>query len=272
MSTNRLTTHQFGPGVTADGTRIEQALRELVALYNDVPADLVLRRWSCSPLVWGWSPPTTGTNALPFMGHLNTSGSVLQPPTAAQIHNTQRVKSCRANSSIAGMYTVEVALTPERPIIIGSLSATAEWQTGGPYANNWTWGAAAPAGFAAGDPTSDVTLQACLADAWDLENRKKLRQESLVYRTRSDVFAVQPDEDSLPTDIIFPQRLVGAKPWPFRGFLVEAKHPVLVPAEARVVLQFTVPVYSAANVASWPLVAGQGNVWTFGAQVWEGTR
>lgn len=285
MATNRLVSHQFGPGVTLDGTRIEHALRDLVALYNDVPADLVLRRWSPSTLVWGMTPPSTSI-VVPWMSEHNGSAglSTYERPDAEDIQNPYRVKSTRhavVSPNESNSQVFDVTFAAVHPVVIGAFTVMAEWQKVGPYQNNWTYGAVPPTGKANGDPTEDFTLQVCVSDAWDIENRKKLRQESLVYRIRSDAFLNQiisvaagvtgmPPHGLLPTH---PQLDGAGNPVAFSGFAVANAHPVLVPSGARVHFILTIPKYGAANTSSWSHTMPQiGNVWSLSATCWEATR
>ena len=276
MATNRLLPQQFQPGATLDGTRIEQALQELVALYNDVPPDLLQRRWSPSELVWGYSPDANGATAgtpqqLPWMHWNNTDtlSATLQTPTTFQ--NFHRAKSCLVPTItpvVAGEFLLhwEVSHVSPYPTILGALTCFAEWQATGPYQNNWVYGAAPPPGHLAGEGTEDFTLQATFADGWDLENRQKLRQGALVWQMRSDAFNFT--NIAVGADTISPAHPIGS----FRGFGVHATPLVLIPANARVIFQATIPRYPVAANSSWGGTPNEENAWNFCAQLWEACR
>lgn len=287
MATNRLLPHQFGPGITLDGTRIEQALRALIDKYNDVPADLVLRRWSPSPMVWGFTP--AGQLALPaalpspFLPEVNTTaGAVFEPPTT--IYNPYRVKSLMYPGVESGdvvSRSWEVSFVPGRPVLVGSLTLLAEYQTKGAWMRNrWLYEAGAAAfGEVNNTPCKDITLQTCISDGWDVENRKKLHQESLVFEVRSDAFKNQADgfvpaqttQPPHPAALLFP--VPPDVPGVFRGFIVEGMPMVLVPAGARVHFILTIPEYADATASTWDIKNPDvDNAWNLHAQIWEATR
>ena len=259
MPSNRLTPHQFAPGNTADGTRIEAAVRALCEKFEDFPAEFVARRWSMSPLVWGFTPPIydagvpeyDAVHSLPFLpvGPLVMAG--LETPADADIENEYRNKSL-ANITV-DRYAMEVTLLASRPLIIGSLTVLAEAVAGGSYTNNWV---AATEGV--------FSLQVCVSDAWDLENRKKLRQEALIYETAPSRWGFDPSGLGPGADPVSP-----VSPWaPFDGKGVTAQPMILVPAGGRVVFQWIIPV----NNGSWGDYPWQTNVWNLCAQVWSPMR
>jgi len=277
VKTNRLLPHQFAPGSTIDGTRIEQALQALVALYNDVPPALVLRRWSQSSMVWGLSPSLKFDGFDPqFLSRDNSErASTLEPPTT--FRNEQRAKSTVVQPTdwsalpvVVDTRTMEVTFATSTPIIIGALALMAEVQTLGAIEYNkvWEYGAAPPPGKNPGDPSDDFTLQVCVSDGWDIENRKKLRQESLVYNMRSDAFKFDPSGTGAATvDNIDPAHPSGV----FDGYAVIPAPLILVPAGARVVIQWTLPIWSAETASNWSNIPAQRNVWNVCAQVWRPT-
>tara|TARA_R110000868_G_scaffold34404_12_gene124287 strand:+ start:1023 stop:1874 length:852 start_codon:yes stop_codon:yes gene_type:complete len=280
VSTNRLLPWQFAPGLDCSATRVEHALLELVALYNDVPADLVNRRWSPSYPSWHVSPEVTATpRTLPFMSAVNntaTGTSSVATNAFSTFQNPYRAKSNAVPSLVPGitynstdLLTWEVSLSCSRPTIIGSVWCMAERQATGAYTNNWIYGAVPPPDKVVGAPTTDFTMQACVSDGWDLENRKKLRQEALVWRMRSDAFAFSRSA-GVAADTIVPAHPIGL----FRGFGVAACPLVLVPAQGRVRVQFTIPRYgidaaSSDLLSTWGFYPNGKNVWTLGLQMWE---
>lgn len=277
-TSNRVLPHQFAPGNTADFTRVEQALLKLTDTFNDVPPEFIQRRWSHNSLVWGYSPPNDATpNKLPFLRCINDSFSfsVLEPPTAADIKNLQRVKSCYVpviapNGGSQDLLTWEVAWTCAKPTIIGGFTLAAEARLSllatGPYTNFWRFGAGAPV---PGDPVDDYTVQVCIDDGFDLTNRKRLRQEMLVYNMPSNAFQFYP-VSGLPAglDTMQPSHPSG-EAWD--GILVDIEQLILVPAGARVRAMFTVPLYSDVTYAQWGAAPQALNVWSCTAQVWEAT-
>lgn len=277
MSTNRLLPHQFAPGVTLDGTRIEQALIALVDQFNDVPPDCVQKRWSPSWMVWGLSPEKTAApRNLPFLVGLNHpafGSSSLEAVTSTS--NPYRAKSAHLAPTGDIGRVLEVSFVSSKPVIIGGLCVMAEAETsGGPYQNRWKYGATPPAGKVTGDPTDDFTLQATVSDGWDLENRKKLRQEALVCRRPSSAFLFSPVAESVAVvDSILPPRpLTGGVQEPFRGFAVSVSPLILVPRQGRVRFQFTIPGYPNADASTWGAYPANGNAWSLAACIYEATE
>lgn len=263
MPSNRLLPQQFGPNLTLDGTRIEQNAKELAALFSDVPADLVSRRWSAQHVVGHFAPSSNAAaSSLPFLGYAN--GLTAQNPS--------RVKSCKVvgidNVNVGGqdLLTWELALYLSRPTILSSLTLAAAYDA--TFANDWTYGAAAPPPFANGDPSQDFTLQACVDDGWDWENRRKLRQELLVWQVPADAFRLTVPA-ALPGDNLAPSYPTGLAP---QAHVVAANPIVLLPQNSRLRFQLTVPVYANPAASSWGARPWQGNIWTLHAEVLEAVR
>lgn len=275
MANNRLLPYQFAPGLTADGTRIETALRKIVELYNDIPPSLVERRWFPTHRVWHHAPGYHWTGALaeytkmPWMDALNgiSACASKQPADPAAIQNVERVKSCAVpgivlseTMSTQGLLTWEVSFHTTAPTILSCATWFAEFFDA-PDKNNWTV-------IATGEPLADVTFQVCVDDGWDLDSRKKLRQEALVYRVPSNVW----DNTEFPGV---------ASPWTglpvvtsimtFKAVTLDQF--VLIPEYSRVRIQCTIPVYDG-----WLTTWGSGNepanknLWTVHLEMWEPTR
>lgn len=276
MKSNRLVPHQFGPGITADFTRVEQSLRALTDRFNDVPADCVSRRWSKSPMCWGYTPATgPQPGYFPFARCLNnvaTAAATRQPPTAAQMLWLERNKSIGVpgllpNGLGEDLLTWEVSWISSHPTIIGNVTVFA-YSDATLYPNHWWYETAPPPGYNEFDPTEDFTLQVCVDDAWELQNRKKLRQEALVYRMRSNAFLFNPVAFA-PNDTASPPHPVHS----FDGFAVTASPLVLVPAGGRVRVMWTIPKYFSNNVSTWDKDIPQAyNCWSISTEVWEATQ
>lgn len=282
MSSNRLLPYQFAPGLDASPTRIEQSLLELAKLYDDVPADLVRRRWSPSPLLWGFSPPQVTPNGSPYLEEFNFSFSGTNPISHDQLTNTYRAKSTEVDGITfegyptgGGLLTWEVTMLASHPMIIGSLVVMAGFLYANlsPYQNYWRYGITPPPGHAENEPTQDFTLQVCISDGWDLENRKKLRQESLTYKMRSDAFNFtsiystpsDPTQPPMPMD----EELHHIN---WDGFAVMADALVLVPVGARVVFQWTIPRYPDPDNSTWGTDPTKGNTWNLRALTYSPTH
>lgn len=291
LPSNRRLPSQWTDGNTIDATRIEACLQQLIEDFNDVPADCVGRRWSPSWPVWGMAPANlpfvspfafswARSRRLPFLSAVNSvynSAVFLQQPPSYT--NPQRVKSCgvptidptlAADDLTGDLLTWEVSWVCNRPTLIGSLAVLAEWQSGGPYQNDWVYGAAFPVlppGLANGDATTDFTLQCCVDDAWDVQNRRKLRQESLIFKMRSDAFQFFGQGGA---DTILPARPVSNGS--FAGFAVRSNPLILVPTGGRVRMQWTVPLYKDADsldVSTWGPNPMAKNLWSLACQLWS---
>lgn len=278
MSSNRLLPYQFAPGLDASPTRIEQSLLELAKLYDDVPADLVRRRWSPSPLLWGFSPPQVDAAGTPFLSAYNFAFGGDHPVDANQLTNKYRCKSCSADGitvDTGDFLTWEVTMLASYPMIIGSLVVMAGAFVA-PYHNQWLYGVHgpdAPGGHADGSPTEDFTLQVCISDGWDLENRKKLRQESLTYKMRSDAFKTF-SVPAISADPTLPEMPLDAlrNPTYWNGFAVMADALVLVPVGARIVFQWTIPYYNDPDMSTWGIHPTRGNTWNLRALTYSPTH
>lgn len=282
MSSNRLLPYQFAPGLDASPTRIEQSLLELARLYEDVPADLVKRRWSPSPLLWGFSPPQVTPGGSPYLEEYNYAFSGTNPISHSQLTNTYRAKSTQVDGISfedypvgGGLLTWEVTMLASHPMIIGSLVVMAGFLYANlsPYQNIWKYGVNPPPGHTEGQPTQDFTLQVCISDGWDLENRKKLRQESLTYKMRSDAFNFT-SAYSAPNDPTQPPMPVdeGLHHINWDGFAVMADALVLVPVGARVVFQWTIPRYPDPDNSTWGADPTKGNTWNLRALTYSPTH
>lgn len=276
MSSNRLLPYQFAPGLDASPTRIEQSLLKLAELYDDVPAEFMQRRWSPSHMLWGFSPPSVTMAGNPYLKWYNPGSSATNP---------YRCKSCFAEGlgdppNEGYMLTWEVTALASHPMIISSLvvmagrinSATST------YLNPWVYGGEPPPGYSAGDPTQDFTLQVCISDGWDLENRKKLRQESLTYQTQSSAFKFSPTgippaflsaDTTLPP---MPIEAVSGEPTKWNGFAVMADALVLVPVGARMVFQWTIPWYGNDLRSTWGYYPWRKNTWNLRALAYSPTH
>lgn len=276
---NRLLPQQFGAGTDISGTRIEHALDALVRVYNDVPADLVKRRWCPSHLVANYSPSSgagggvPAARELPWMRNRNSTAVAAPAPVQqiTEVQNPQRVKSCAVPTvTDANLWTWEVVFANARPIIVSAASLFAEFQAAGPYQNDWTYIAPVPTlppGLGNGDPTTDVTFQLCVDDGWDIENRRKLRQEVLLWRFRSDAFFSDP-KFSAAADTMLPPHPIGK----WQGHALLTTPLVLIPAYSRVRAQVTIPRYPGANTQSWGIYPYAGNVWALHLEAFEATR
>lgn len=276
MSSNRLLPYQFAPGLDASPTRIEQSLLKIAELYDDVPAEFMQRRWSPSHMLWGFSPPSVTMAGNPYLKWYNPNSSATNP---------YRCKSCFAEGlgdppNDGYMLTWEVTALASHPMIISSLvvmagrinSATST------YLNPWVYGGEPPPGYSAGDPTQDFTLQVCISDGWDLENRKKLRQESLTYQTQSSAFKFSPTgippaflsaDTTLPP---MPIEAVSGEPTKWNGFAVMADALVLVPVGARMVFQWTIPWYGNDLRSTWGYYPWRKNTWNLRALAYSPTH
>ena len=275
MPANRLLPQQFAAGTDISATRIEQSLAALVATFNDVPADLVKRRWCPSHVVAGYSPSqdigVTTARQLPWMQHVNSTGiGVLEPPTSIQ--NTERVKSCAVPQAPI-LLVWELAFANSRPVILSALSMFAEAVATGPFTNPWQYGGAPPTdppGLAIGGPTTDFTFQLAVDDGWDVDNRRKLRQEVLVWRLRADAFDFDPTA-VVAADTLLPPSPVANGVW--RGHALTPTPLVLLPVGARARVQMTVPRYiDPVGNSTWGAQPWKGNAWTMHAEILEATR
>lgn len=277
MSSNRLLPYQFAPGLDASPTRIEQSLLKIAELYDDVPPEFVQRRWSPSHMLWGFSPPSVTMAGNPYLQWYNGSGP--------NVTNPYRCKSCFVDGLSDGqdegyLLTWEVTVLASHPMIIGSFVVMAGTINGATstYNNPWVYAADPPPGHNIGEPTEDFTLQVCISDGWDLENRKKLRQESLTFQTPSKAFKFSPA--GIPPALLsadttmppMPLELVSGEPTKWNGFAVMADALVLVPVGARMVFQWTIPWYGVFLRSTWGFHPYRHNTWNLRALAYSPTH
>lgn len=284
MSSNRLLPYQFAPGLDASPTRIEQSLLKIAELYDDVPPEFVQRRWSPSHMLWGFSPPSVQPAGTPYLKSTNVTFNYNFEPKNSQITNRYRCKSCYVNGlsvpfSEGELLTWEVTVLASHPMIVGSFVVMAGriLAEGSSYTNPWLYSFNPPPGQEQEDPTQDFTLQVCISDGWDLENRKKLRQESLIYQTPSKAFKFSPvgiPPAFLSADTTLPPMPLNldGEPVKWDGFAVMADALVLVPAGARMVFQWTIPLYGDAETSTWGANPEQHNTWNLRALAYSPTH
>ena len=277
MATNRLLPYQFAKGLSAAPTRIETALRKLVATFNDVPPDLIARRWTPTHRVArSTGTPLQVSNLLPWMTASNVQACTgRQPGDADAVLNDQRAKSTGVpgivilrNSTAGELYTWEVTFKTTRPTMLSSATLFAEYNAY--YLNQWKNGAApAPPTKTPNDPANDFTFQICVDDAWDATNRRKLRQEALVYQTSAQTYENSPNGVAawvLSPQPVIPETLSSPT---FKAVTMDPL--VLLPELATVRVQVTFPVYSGYN-STWNTYGPGGNTWTVHLELWECTQ
>ena len=166
------------------------------------------------------------------------------------------------------LYTWEVTFKTTRPTMLSSATLFAEYNAY--YLNQWKNGAApAPPTKTPNDPANDFTFQICVDDAWDATNRRKLRQEALVYQTSAQTYENSPDGApawALTTQPVIPETLAAPT---FKAVTMDPL--VLLPELATVRVQVTFPVYSGYN-STWNTYGPGGNTWTVHLELWECTQ
>jgi len=262
VNTNRIIGPQFGDGITLDGSRIQAARDELIALVNSLPPDLVAARWSPTLIALGFMPSiSTGaapppTGSLPFMGAINdfAGTAALQKPTPP-IPNQERVKSCDvaaitfAGGTTGDLLTWETSVFIERPTILAAATLFAE-DSDLTYNNTWLYGDQPPTGESWGAPTHDVTLQVCVDDLYQGFDRKRLKQEAVTFNYDTAQFKFNTQNCAAGLDTMKPQyrpNAVAGKP--FNGKAIRLTPYILLPEYSRLRLQWTIPQYGTEKDA-----------------------
>jgi hypothetical protein len=268
---------QFADGTTIDGSRIDNAMQDLVEHVNRVPHGDVKDRWTQTQYVMGWSPAKLrvldqADTRLPWMQAFNNdnqlatiTGAPAVSPDAYQ--NPQRVKGygVRAispdleGSAVAAIkngvqYVWSAPIHLGASAIIKSLDVFFMLDTNAPglhpYQNTYRF-SALPLGVSDVN-TRDVSVQ-ILVDrpvAYGSENR---RLNQVVSNKRD--FAINTAQmlhtPALPTQDMFPGPYPGGN-LSGRWFVVDVNEPV--PEGSRVRLAIVIPDYTLLApgvVAGW---------------------
>lgn len=288
---SRRQTYQFAKGTTADATRIETSLDEVIALWNGVPDNALARQFVRTKRVFHWAPAqwfnqANGSFNLPFMAFLvndqsRTPGYVTVGVPRQPYVNAQRVKSIYAGPLINPTFgrslvspdvfftntyfTLELSWLLPRATVLSRATVLAEANAGLMYDNRWKYGN--------GSPSRDVTFQVCVDDAFDTNNRKRLRQEALIYTQPSNIYDNLPgDGVSPPPDTLLPPiGSLSSQSWV--GKVVDCSPLVALPEQARVRTQLTIPCYGDPADASWgDANPWLHNTWTVELELWERVR
>lgn len=164
----KVTKQQFSDGTTIDGSRIDDAMEEVVDRFNAVPKSDIDTRWMQTQYVMGFSkPPTGGIGQQPFLPVMN-SGTMTYPATTEPgvIQNPWRIKASdmpdvqpsSADANLQWAWTIPLFF--ERPVIVDAIHVFLTTDTTGSpeYDGDFVYQAAAPLGYAAGDNSEDLTV------------------------------------------------------------------------------------------------------------------
>ncbi len=253
VKTNRLLPAQFAQGVTLDGSRIGATRDRLIELLNTLPPDLVAARWCPTHIAQSFLPSQKSggapTGSLPFMPWLNDNNRKCplagQVPTNAQLaQNTQRAKSVAVPFPVttANLYIWETSFFVERPSILAALTLFAE-DVQDPYLNKWLYGTSPPTGKSAGQATDDVSLQICVDDLYQSSDRKRLKQEAVLFNYDTAQMLFNTQDCSAISDTAKPGLAGTTKV--FNGKAIRLTPYILLPEYSRVRIQLTIPNYSS---------------------------
>lgn len=96
MTNREQTKEQFSTATTADGNRLDRAMRDIVAFWNSVPKRNRQRRYVQTQLVGGFMMGAAQLRSLPFMSVANTA-YFYNPTAPSTTQNFWRFKGTRNN-------------------------------------------------------------------------------------------------------------------------------------------------------------------------------
>ena len=179
LSVREITPQQFADGTTIDGVRVDRAIGDFVALWNNIPKRMLKGRFVENTLVGGYMPhPTYVSDKFPWQpahNSINPSDIVTGrgPPDSLGVANEWRNKGFRVdgidlerpdpvmNQSVL-MWTSSFWF--DKPKVLNGVFLN--MATDSVYTNNFAYGATPPPGQSNGNPSQDVFLEVAIKNAF----------------------------------------------------------------------------------------------------------
>jgi len=242
-SLRRFTHEQIAPQVAVVGSRIDRAVRDLIARYNGLEPQDMGKRWVICQRVGGYSPQFNSIiqdpSQLPW---LNVSNSQDQVTGINPVQNEYRLKGT-FNPDIAvpsgdklgedTQYVWSTTFYTDRPIRILGLNLTMQSDLVHWYMNPWVYGVHAPPSRAVGQPLNDMYLDVSVDDRFYTSTRSKSEPEIRISQTSADIY--NPSQTS-----------------PQEGVDIDVRNiDIRIPQFSRVRLSIMVPAYDTTYVSGW---------------------
>lgn len=242
-SLRRFTHEQIAPQVAIVGSRIDRAVRDLIARYNGLEPQDMGKRWVICQRVGGYSPQFNSIiqdpSQLPW---LNVSNSQDQVGNIDPVQNPYRLKGT-FNPDIADpsgdkdgantQYVWSTTFYTDQPIRILGLNLTMTSDRVHWYMNPWKYGSVPPPSRSAGQPLNDLYLDVSVDDRFYTSTRAKTEPEIRISLSSADIY--KPDGDPDQTNVVIDIRNIDVR----------------VPQFSRVRLSVMVPAYDTTYVSGW---------------------
>lgn len=158
-----ITDEQFADGTTIDGDRLDRAMGDVVARFNEVRLGDLKRRWVQQQYVMGHSPQDEGSMAgvgveddhrWPFLQDQSLIGE-------EQSFFHTKGSEAPDSATLISQWVWSTGLYFVRPAVVTHVALMMEVTVpgGAPYPNTFLYGATPPAGFGNGQRSQDVTVQ-----------------------------------------------------------------------------------------------------------------
>ena len=269
-----ITKQQFAEGTTIDGSRLDDAMNDVVTRVNKVPAGDFLQRHTKTQYVAGWTPhdeATYETHHFPWMTYINQEsevfGTTTAPPSGSFV-NVMRAKGIEAPGiepdrkgdgtlDLQGNkhYLWETSFFFHKPAIIDDirlflLTSHAD-ATNRVYSRDFKYGSSPPVGFTNGDPTQDMSVSLTVDDEFNRENRSRSHVEAIYTgrKIRFSTVTMLKQPAASVTDMV-PSGHFDGLPHGIMIAMEDLNIPLHQDSRARITV--SIPCYSSSNVSDWP--------------------
>lgn len=260
-SLREVTRNQFADGTTIDGgTRLEQALADLVQRFNAILPRDKKRRWFPATYTGGYMPTN---NALqpraPWLSAANVLGiTAVAPAPPGGLQNEWRNKGLRnvlidPDDGNGDQLVWTTAFYFGKPVIVTGISLMLGTDNVN-FANTFAYTAVAPAPKT-NLPSDDVVVELSVDHPWLGHNALAGAQEFLrtQFKLNAHAFTVVAPTgfvDAVPP-FAFNAAYAAAAPYPNGTMFWQPDLNIALPDKANVRLAFVIPEYSAAGWSGW---------------------
>jgi hypothetical protein len=271
-----VTKQQFAEGTTIDGSRIDDAMQDIVDRANSVPAGDFASRYMRTQYVSGWTPFHTNTNEthhFPWMPHVNNKTQVVglsTDPPSGSFNNVERVKGIEAPGikaefgdegiNLIGHHQIwETSYFFHKPCIVEDIRlfilTSHPDASGRIYTTTFLYEGSAPSGYSSGEPTEDLSIVFSVDDEFNREDRSKASVEAIrtgfqvPYKSVSQIKIPDANNTGSPASMLPINHHDGA---PYGVYVPMTGLNIPIHQNARGRLAVSIPYYATASVSSWP--------------------
>ena len=270
-----VTKQQFAEGTTIDGSRIDDAMQDVVDRANKVPAGDFASRYMRTQYVAGWTPyhtDTEETHQFPWLHHINNKSQVRglsTDPPSGTFNNVERVKGIET-PGIKGEFgdeginlqahhrIWETSYFFHKPCIVEDIRlfilTSHPDASGRIYTSTFVYGSSPPSGYSAGDPSEGLSIVFSVDDEFNREDRSKASVEAIrtgfqvPYKTVSQIKIPVGFNAASPASMLPINHHDGA---PYGIYVPMTGLNIPIHQNARGRLAVSVPFYFGSNVGSF---------------------